>query len=462
MSKVKEIVAYFLPKKNEVGNSSLKDERIFVSVILISALFNLLGFLNSLSMQMYFLGIIVFANSLFSILLLFLYRQGVSKNWVGNIFLLQFEASFALQAWLQGGLKSPATTAFILLPAIAMLILGKKDAIIWIILTCITIFILYIIEKILGSPHMYYPDIEINNFYFSSYLAINLAIFCILLVYENAKNNSINELAKQHNDLKIAQRQLIQSEKMASLGELTAGIAHEIQNPLNFVKNFSEVSVELMDELIGQMDSGNLGEARLLIQDIKQNLGKIGYHESRADAIVKGMLVHSRASNQAKILTDVNLLLDEYLRLSFHGFHAKDKAFNATYSTDFDNSLAQIRISPQDIGRVALNIFNNAFYAVHKKAVESSDSNYEPIVSVQTLQTENNIEIRVTDNGNGIKPEIINKIFQPFFTTKPTGEGTGLGLSISYEIIKNMHQGDLVVESVPGKFTTLTIILPKV
>jgi two-component system NtrC family sensor kinase len=257
------------------------------------------------------------------------------------------------------------------------------------------------------------------------------------------------ELEQTLNELKSAQSQLIQSEKMASLGELTAGIAHEIQNPLNFVNNFSEVSKELLDEMKAEMDMGNGEAARDLADDVIQNLEKINHHGKRADAIVKGMLQHSRASSNEKEPVDINALCDEYLRLSYHGLRAKDKSFNATLKTDFDESVKKINIVPQDVGRVIMNLLTNAFYAVTEKKVEmvAAGLKYEPSVSINTKKVPEGVEIRVCDNGKGIPEEITEKIFQPFFTTKPTGKGTGLGLSLSYDIITKGHNGELKVET---------------
>jgi signal transduction histidine kinase len=272
------------------------------------------------------------------------------------------------------------------------------------------------------------------------------------------------DLVKSLEDLKLSQSQLIQSEKMASLGELTAGIAHEIQNPLNFVNNFSELSNELIDEMNSELDKGDIQEAKFIATDIKQNLEKINHHGKRADAIVKGMLQHSRSNSGQKEPTDINALCDEYLRLSYHGLRAKDKSFNATMKTDFDPSIGNINIIPQDIGRVILNLINNAFYAVneHRDALyTSNDVNaYEPTVSISTKKIGDKVEIKVTDNGNGIPKNIVDKIFQPFFTTKPTGQGTGLGLSMSYDIITKRHGGELKVESKEGVGSTFIISLP--
>lgn len=271
--------------------------------------------------------------------------------------------------------------------------------------------------------------------------------------------------------LKSTQAQLVQSEKMASLGELTAGIAHEIQNPLNFVNNFSELNREMVSEALEEVEKGNLDTAKEILSDIKENSEKINHHGRRADSIVKGMLQHSRSSTGKKEPADINALCDEYVRLSYHGLRAKDKSFNAEIKTDFDPRLSavasdqgKINIVPQDIGRVILNLLNNAFYAVNDKMrmTEGNGSDvYVPRVTVATQKLDDKIFIKVADNGNGIPQRIKDKIFQPFFTTKPTGQGTGLGLSMSYDIVKS-HGGELEVDSEEGKGTTFTVLLPVV
>ncbi|MFI5158210.1 MAG: ATP-binding protein [Sphingobacteriales bacterium] len=259
--------------------------------------------------------------------------------------------------------------------------------------------------------------------------------------------------------LKNTQTQLIQSEKMASLGELTAGVAHEIQNPLNFVNNFAEVSVELFDEMQTELRSGDKDEAISIAEDIKQNLEKIRHHGQRADGIVKGMLQHSRASSNTKEPADINKLADEYLRLAYHGLRAKDKNFNCELVTAFDDKLPLVNVVPQDIGRVLLNMFTNAFYATEQK-LKNLGAQYKPAVKVGTSLNANVIEIRVRDNGSGIPENIQAKIMQPFFTSKPTGEGTGLGLSLSYDIVVKGHGGTIEVDSSEGNYTEFVIRLP--
>ncbi len=291
------------------------------------------------------------------------------------------------------------------------------------------------------------------------------------LVQKERERNQARELAqakeieKAYNELKATQALLIQSEKMASLGELTAGIAHEIQNPLNFVNNFSDINKELLVEMKDEMEKGNISDAKAIADNVIDNEEKINYHGKRADAIVKGMLQHSRSSNGNKEPTDINALCDEYLRLSYHGLRAKEKSFNASIKTDFDNSIGTVNIIPQDVGRVLLNLYNNAFYAVNERqkaegeGLPTGQAGYKALVTVETKKIKDKVEISVTDNGAGIPQNIVDKIFQPFFTTKPTGQGTGLGLSLSYDIVK-AHAGEIKVESKLSEGTTFIIRLP--
>ena len=312
-----------------------------------------------------------------------------------------------------------------------------------------------------------------------SAVGVFLIIAFILFRNNRQKQKANRVLESTLSNLRSAQSQLIQSEKMASLGELTAGIAHEIQNPLNFVNNFAEVNDELLKELRTEAENGNLEEVKAIANDIAFNSEKINLHGKRADSIVKGMLQHSRVSSGQKEPADINALCEEYLRLAYHGLRAKDKTFNAKFETDFDNSIGKINIVPQEIGRVILNLINNAFYAVNEKKKQMSpspngvqgtaSSMYEPVVTVTTKRPgpplgdrgkpdSYRVEIRVADNGNGIPQKVLDKIFQPFFTTKPTGQGTGLGLSLSYDIVK-AHGGELKVETKEGEGSKFIIYL---
>jgi len=270
-----------------------------------------------------------------------------------------------------------------------------------------------------------------------------------------------NSAQKQRalSQLQLTQKQLIQSEKMASLGELVAGIAHEIQNPLNFINNFSEVNSEMVDELGEELKNGNVADALALAADIKANEEKINHHGKRADGIVKGMLQHSRTGSDSKEPTDINKLADEYLRLAYHGLRARDKSFNSELVTNFGANIPLVAIVPQDIGRVLLNLFNNAFYAMQQQQ-KAAGGDFEPIIKLSTIVRGKILEIVVRDNGVGIPDAIKDKILQPFFTTKPAGEGVGLGLSLSYDIIVKGHGGRLTVNSDEGVFTEFKISMP--
>ncbi len=323
-------------------------------------------------------------------------------------------------------------------------------------------------------------SIQNRNRFYALFIILAVVLFISFLLYRNnlIKQQTNKKLTDTLSELKNTQTQLIHVEKMASLGELTAGIAHEIQNPLNFVNNFSEVSTELIDEMNMEIEKGNYNEAKEISADIKMNLEKINHHGNRADSIVKGMLLHSRKSTGQKEQVDINALADEYLRLAYHGFRAKEKSFQADFKTDFEKDLPALKVVPQDIGRVLLNLINNAFYAVYlqSKNLRSNqnqantlpggndkESGYNPSVIVTTQKVEsekgNMIQILVRDNGHGIPEEVKTKVFQPFYTTKPTGLGTGLGLSISYDIIK-AHGGDMKVESIENEGTTFIVTIP--
>jgi two-component system NtrC family sensor kinase len=293
-----------------------------------------------------------------------------------------------------------------------------------------------------------------NNLLWGSLVVLLLITTLLVFIYRQLQINKRTLIS-----LRKTQRQLIQSEKMASLGELTAGIAHEIQNPLNFVNNFSEVSIELLEEMEAELQRGETADAIDIASDVKQNLEKISHHGKRADGIVKGMLQHSRASTGQKEATDINVLADEYFRLAYHGLRAKDKTFNADLVTHYANDLPKANTIPQDIGRVLLNLFTNAFYAVHQKQ-KTAGANYQPIVELSTAIKDGAINIRVKDNGTGIPDHVKDKIMQPFFTTKPTGEGTGLGLSMSYDILVKGHGGSIEVDTKEGEYTEFIIKLP--
>jgi len=301
---------------------------------------------------------------------------------------------------------------------------------------------------------------KIRTYFLLSGIGVLLLLAIIFYRNNRQKQKAKIKIEQAYNNLKTTQQQLIQSEKMASLGELTAGIAHEIQNPLNFVNNFSEVGNELVAELKIKNEKLRIEDEEVneLLGDITQDLEKINFHGRRADAIVKGMLQHSRQTSGIKELTDINALADEYLRLAFHGLRAKDKEFSTEIKTEFDKSIGKINIIPQDIGRVVLNVITNAFYAVNEKKKLQGDA-YEPTVSLFTKKLGDTVKISVEDNGNGISQKVVDKIFQPFFTTKPTGQGTGLGLSLAYDIVK-AHGGKIKVESKEGEGSEFIIVLP--
>jgi two-component system, NtrC family, sensor kinase len=290
-------------------------------------------------------------------------------------------------------------------------------------------------------------------------LGIFLVVMAILVRNNRQKQKANRKLTKTLADLKATQARLVHAEKMASLGELTAGIAHEIQNPLNFVNNFSEVNRELITEMNDEIQKGNYDEVRAIAKNLGDNQEKINHHGKRADAIVRGMLQHSRTSSGQKELTDINVLAEEYLRLAYHGLRAKDKTFNAKFEANLDQSIEKINVVPQEIGRVVLNLINNAFYTVTEKRNQGGNG-YEPMVTVSTKKLKDKVEIKVKDNGNGIPEKTLNKIFQPFFTTKPAGQGTGLGLSLSYDIVTKGHGGELQVKTTETEGSEFVIILP--
>jgi two-component system NtrC family sensor kinase len=318
-------------------------------------------------------------------------------------------------------------------------------------------------QSIEAAKIQYRNKLQLMAVIFVSVIFLGIAIF---LWRVNKREQAAKLLLQQEKEkvestlvkLTETQAQLIHSEKMASLGELTAGIAHEIQNPLNFVNNFSELNRELLIEMKNELEKGNLIDLEEIADDIIANEEKINQHGKRADAIVKGMLQHSRTSTGVKEQTDVNALADEHLRLAYQGLRAKDKSFHAIVKTEFDPLLPEIKIIPQDIGRVLLNLYNNAFFAVNEKK-RNAPEDYEPTVWVTTNVLDKSVEIKVVDNGNGIPQQHVDKVFQPFFTTKPTGQGTGLGLSLSYDIVK-IHGGEIKIDTIGGQGTTFIVRLP--
>lgn len=304
--------------------------------------------------------------------------------------------------------------------------------------------------------------ISVQSYKTNAYTQYHLDILKTLASYTSAalyNARSFETLQNTLNELKLTQEQLIQSEKMASLGEITAGIAHEIQNPLNFVNNFSEVNIELVEEMKDELKAGKLEEVVALAENVIQNNEKIRFHGKRADSIVKGMLQHSRSGSGQKEFTDINNLVDECMRLSYHGMRAKDKSFSSKFEIELDENIGKLNVVPQDIGRVVLNLINNAFYAVTEKKKQAVKE-FDPKVGVSTKKTDNKVEIKVKDNGTGIPQKLLDKIFQPFFTTKPTGQGTGLGLSLSYDIVTKGHGGEINVVTKEGEGTEFIIKLP--
>ncbi|MDE3125125.1 MAG: hypothetical protein KGK14_06395 [Bacteroidota bacterium] len=386
---------------------------------------------------------------------------------VANLFALNGTVAILACTYYSGGIESPVFPWLVETPIILLLIAGKKIGYIWVSVSLGFAAVFGILQY---SGYVYPKAYNRTNdtfFFLTCNIGLVLIIFSISLIFENFRIAAYNEISRQKDEiqatlseLKATQNQLIQSEKMASLGELTAGIAHEIQNPLNFVNNFSEVNIELIEEMKEQLPSGDIQNIMALANDIVENEKKINHHGKRADNIVKGMLQHSRSNIGTKEPTNLNGLTNEYLKLAYHGMRGKDKMFNVTLITDFDTNIGNILIAPQEIGRVIINLINNAFYAVNEK--KNADIQlFEPTVTIKTQKMSDKVLITIQDNGVGIPQKIIDKIFQPFFTTKPTGQGTGLGLSLSYDIIK-AQGGILYVTSEEGIGSSFFIELPLV
>ncbi|MFC0875352.1 sensor histidine kinase [Saccharicrinis sp. FJH2] len=443
--------------------------------LIYSFIYVFLGVSKAMTAIMFYIG--------FSIVNLLVYYLTKKYNLFRSAQLIGILLFPTLTHILNGGFdqSSVVVLAAMLSPLGALMFHTPKTARLFFFFFIAVVFISTVVD-------IFYPlqRIEIPNqirmvFYFFNIAIITSISFFLLLkfVSDNERFKSIlkiknreltNEkikVEKALNDLQLTQKQLIHNEKMASLGELTAGIAHEIQNPLNFVNNFSEVSHELIDELKEEMEKGNQKAINEILQDITGNLEKITHHGKRAEGIVKSMLQHSRGSTGQKKLTDLNTLADECLRLSYHGLRAKDKSFNADFKLHADEALPELNIIPQDIGRVLLNLINNAFYACTERsrnavneASAKSDDGFRPSVIVSTKKLGNKLEIRVKDNGTGIPDNVKDKIFQPFFTTKPTGQGTGLGLSLSYDIITKGHNGSITCNSKQDEGTEFIVSLP--
>ena len=474
---LKKIVDFFIPAQLDKSAEYQRRVRLVAYAIVVTMVFALF-YVTVSWVAGYFVGLSIMLGSwICYLILLFLLKQGLNVFKVANIFGLIGVISIYGSIYFSGGFESPVLPWLASTPIVLLLIAGKKSGYFWAVVAVLIVLIFGLMDYLgFQFPKEYYESKE-DYFTLSCQTGLVLIIFFISIVFENLRVKAFNQVTQQNDalettlsELKATQAQLIQSEKMASLGELTAGIAHEIQNPLNFVNNFSEVSNELIDEMNEELDKGAIAEAKAISGDIKQNLEKINHHGKRADAIVKGMLQHSRISSGVKEPTDINALADEYLRLAYHGLRAKDKSFNATLKTDFDASIGSINIITQDIGRVILNLITNAFYAVNEKKEQLAKdlsgfenltglNSYEPTVFVGTKKVNGKVEISVKDNGNGIPQKVLDKIFQPFFTTKPTGQGTGLGLSLSYDIVK-AHNGELKVETKEGEGSEFIILIP--
>lgn len=454
----RKITEFFIPADKLESGDELRSHRIFVAVLLISALSNFLGISLAWDIGASLNGYLLLVNGSINLLILFAFRSGLSKILAASVFLTQFAISFPLQAWLQGGLVSPAAAAFFLLPAVAMLILGKRAALFWMLVSAFLSLGLFVAQVSLGAPTPQYELDHIEKFYFSSILGTNITIFIILLVYELGKSRALQNIQEKNEALINTQEQLIQQEKLASLGQLTAGIAHEIKNPLNFILNFADVNQELVDELKENLEKGELDESKELLKDIQLNLKKIHDHGARADNIVKSMLKHSRESTGKKEPTDFNELIRDYVNLSFHGMRAGKDPINVTIALDLDSKIGEVMINSEDFSRVVLNLCNNSFDALRQK-IQENGPDFQPKLTIRTIHLGNKLKFMVQDNGPGIPKEMMDKILQPFFTTKKGTEGTGLGLSISHDIIKS-HGGSLHLSSEPSRGTIFTIELP--
>ena len=469
----KLLYKFFIRRPYFEHPEALRQAKINVLFYLINAimlfLYSYMGFYLGFPPFSY----VTIGYGLISVSLVFLFKWGVSISICATIFAFFGACYSSFLTYYSGGIDSASILSLALVPLFYLFLSNnEKRTLFWMILMVLITFGFYFYEKEIEVLRIAIDKTKVFEYYVTSIVGEFISIFILIVIFHNLKNRAVDSLVKINEDLKKTQAQLIQSEKLASLGELTAGIAHEIQNPLNFVNNFSEVNKELLAEMNEEIEKGNFSEVKVLAKDVIDNEEKIIYHGKRADAIVKGMLQHSRSSSGVKEPTDINALADEYLRLAYHGLRAKDKSFNATMITDFDETIGNVNVIPQDIGRVILNLITNAFYAVsEKQRAESArlpDGQgkpgagvYEPTVIVNTKKLTNKVLITVKDNGNGIPQKILDKIFQPFFTTKPTGQGTGLGLSLSYDIVK-AHGGEIKINTKESEGTEFIVQLPLV
>jgi two-component system, NtrC family, sensor kinase len=460
------IIDYFIPAEAGRSEESLRRARLAVGVYLIISLST--GTYSLLSVLINFRGGMLSQIPLMvvSLISVFLYRQRVRESVVAFIFFTTAIVSISTVVFYSGGFDSFILPWLATTPIVALLVSGKRMGLYTLVLQTFMLVVFYVLDLYeikLVEEHQYdFP----GSFILACQIGLVLLLYVIAIVFENGKVHAMGMLTDKNTELqrvirqlKETQDQLVQQEKLASLGQLTAGIAHEIQNPLNFVNNFSEVNAELLEEMREELKAGKVGEAMELIHTIIENEEKINQHGKRADSIVKGMLQHSRSISGPMELKDINALTNEYLRLSYHGLRAKDKTFNASYLTEFDPKLPMISVVPDELGRVILNLINNAFYAVNEKA-KKGIPDYNPQVVVTTKRNGQFIEIRVSDNADGIPDEIVKKIFQPFFTTKPSGQGTGLGLSLSYDIVTKGHGGELNFKTRKGEGSDFIIVLP--
>ncbi len=477
--------AYFIPQSYHADELNYRKARIFVNSAMITTLFAIFFLFNTLMFDMNYHLYSMVVCSIGFFLLTFFLRWGISLELATHIFVgIAVMATF-WNAYFLGGLQSYNFPWICFAPVLAILFGNPRIGWIWLFISLAAVLALGAMQ-FGGIEFQYVIDLRYHHFLgMNSLLALVLIMFFIILVTEQAYIDTMAKLdhknkiiEKSYSDLKSAQDQLIHSEKMASLGEITAGIAHEIQNPLNFVNNFSEINKELLAEMHDEIEYGNYAEAKYLAKSIIENEEKIMHHGRRADGIVKSMLLHSQLGSGSREPADLNFLAEEYLRLAYHGIKAKDKSFEVDLKTELDFGLPIVEVVSQDIGRVLLNLINNALHAVHEKSTSvsgaepagannysplqgapTSPPEYTPTVIVTTKNLGDHIEISVNDNGTGIPDTIKDKIFQPFFTTKPTGQGTGLGLSLSYDIVKT-HGGELRVESKKGEGSNFILVLP--